>query len=138
MTMSVSLFALILGLLAPDRPAPPPAPVAKSANDAPMPDPSQPAPAPVQTVAVPACSLALETASRRLHASVEGPVTGFDGHVRLQLSGTGFVHDDQRPLHLDGSASMTLRVPSVPLPNDLQGELTILNPAGETVCTDRL
>lgn len=136
MTLSGNFFALILGLISPGLDNSLPVPVTKPAAYGPV--PTQEDTVPEQSAAIPVCVLALQGSNDPVRASIDAPPTGFEGSARLQLSGQGFMHDDQRPIRMEGSASMSLRVPSVPLPADLQGELTILNSMGETVCTDRL
>lgn len=87
---------------------------------------------------VPLCAITRSSAGQQVKAYVTAETANFEGRAHLQLSGKRFFHEDLRPVKIKAGARLQLPVPSVPMPNELKGELTLLNSSGDVVCAARL
>lgn len=125
MTMTSSLFGVLLALFAPGQPAPPPDHPVLADFDVPL-------------AAAPLCAISVQGPGRRVTAIVKAQDGGFKGRAHLHLAGQGFLHEDLRPVRIAAGTDLALPVPSVPMPKRLSGELKVLDTKGDTVCVARL
>lgn len=130
-----SVLAIIVGLLAPCE-------FSSEATEAPPEEKLQVAKTPSDTKAnaeaTPTCALTFDEKNGRLAVDITATSAAFEGIVRLDLLGRGFRHQDQRPITVAAGETKALPLPDVRLPRDLNGDLTVVNTQGHTVCNARL